>query len=332
MHRRPLPYLLLAASFAVAVPAAAEPPKPATGAAGIKQKDHADDLFDQAGDARDAGRFADAERLLLEAWSLKQTHDVAANLGLVQLKLGKLPEAAQHLAWALQHFPPSESAKARKALGQELATVRAKIGALRIQPSVEGADVTVNGQLVDATALADEVFVQPGTVTVTASRPGYLTASQTLTVTADAETQRVSLVLVPRGDQSNKRSVVPGAVLGGVAGAALVTGIGLTVGGAIKHASSTSLGQAITQAHHSCVTNALNFDPQCDALASTTSTADTLNHVGIGVLVGAGAAAVGSVAYFLWPESKPSARPAGGIHVAPTVSTSGGGILFSGAF
>jgi hypothetical protein len=140
----------------------------------------------------------------------------------------------------------------------------------------------------------------------------------------------VTLTLVPVAPPH--RSVVPGAVLGGVAGAALVTGIAVIAVGANKHASDVSLGQAITQAHRSCVVNAANFDPQCSTLESMSSAADTLDRAGVGLLVGAGAAAVGSVAYFLWPQSKPPAPVSGGVRVVPMVSTTVGGVFISGAF
>jgi hypothetical protein len=198
-----------------------------------------------------------------------------------------------------------------------------------VRVNVDAATVTVNGRDAGAAPLAEAVFVEPGTVTVRATRDGYVTVEQTFAV-AKGATQEVSLTLMPVPVE--RRSVVPGAVLGGVAGVAFVTGIGLMVGGALKHASNTSLNHAITQAQHSCVPGAMNLDPQCGALASGASTADTLNHVGIGVLVGAGAVAVGSVAYFLWPQSKPSASHEGGFRFVPTASTNGGGVLLSGTF
>jgi hypothetical protein len=332
--RFPLPVLLLSAAVLSTGTTALAGPTPAAPrgapATPSKPKDRADDLFDQATAALDAKRFPEAEAKYEEAWGLKQTYDIAGNFGVTKRLLGKNREAAQLLTWALQHMPPTEGSSTRKGLEQELQKARAEIGALRVRVNVDAATVTVNGRDAGPSPIADEVFVDPGTVNVQARRDGYVTAEQTLAV-AKGDAREVTLALAQVTVQ--RRSIVPGAVLGGVAGAALVTGIGLMVAGANKHASNTSLNQAITQAHHSCVTDATNFDQQqCEALASGAATADTLNHVGIGVLIGAGAAAVGSVVYFLWPESKPSAQRAGGIHVAPTVSTSGGGMLFSGAF
>ena len=117
MHRF-LTNLLIAATLSVSgVARANDGPKLAAGpgapTAATKPLDHADELFEQAVTAYDAGRLADAEAKLAEAWGLKRTHDIAGNLGVVELKLGKYPEAATHLAWALQHFPPTEADQAR---------------------------------------------------------------------------------------------------------------------------------------------------------------------------------------------------------------------------
>jgi hypothetical protein len=294
-----------------------------------KTKDRAEELFDQATAAFDAKRYAEAEAKYEEAWRLKQTYDIAGNLGVTKRQLGKNREAAQHLAWALAHMPPSEGPSTRKGLEQEFQKARATVGAIRVRVNVDAATIMVNGRDAGTTPLADDVFVEPGAVRVQAKHDGYVTVEQTLTV-AMGTTGEVSLALVPV--PAERRSIVPGAVLGGVAGVALVTGIGLMVGGAVKHANNTNLNRAITQAHHSCVTGATNLDSQCGALASGASTADTLNHAGIGVLVGAGAAAVGSVLYFVWPQSKPSASREGGFRFVPTASMNGGGVLLSGTF
>jgi hypothetical protein len=111
-----------------------------------------------------------------------------------------------------------------------------------------------------------------------------------------------------------------------------VTGIVVVAVGANKHASNTELNQAITQAHRSCVPGAANFDPQCSALKDSASTADTLGRAGVGLLIGAGAAAVGSVVYFVWPESTTRSPTSTAVRVVPMASATSGGVLISGSF
>jgi tetratricopeptide (TPR) repeat protein len=152
---RVLPKLLVAATLCMSARALADGPKPgATPAAPASAKaapDRADELFEQGAAAYDAGRLPEAQTKLEQAWALKKTHDIAGNLGVVELKLGKYPQAAEHLAWALQHFPPTEADQAKRGFEKQLAKARAEVGALRVRVSVDGAEVTVNGRAVGAT-------------------------------------------------------------------------------------------------------------------------------------------------------------------------------------
>jgi tetratricopeptide (TPR) repeat protein len=317
--------LLAASTLCVTTAAFAEPPKPEAPQAAPKAPGSADKLFDEAAAAFDAGRYAEAEAKLEQVWALKQTYDVAGNLGVVQAKLGKYAQAAEHLAWAIQHFPLTEPAKARRGFEQELEKARAQSGTLRIQVNVDGAEVAVNGRKVGVAPVADEVFIEPGTVSATARRDGYTLAQQSVTV-AKGEARTVSLALVPI--EIKRRSVVPGAVLGGVAGAALVTGVALVVSANSKYAEAETLRNEIVMAGTRCVAGAA--DPRCSQLYSTASTSDAFHNAAVGVLVTAGAAAVGAATYFLWPTASASPR-SGAVRVTPLVSTTGGGLVVWGA-
>jgi len=333
MHRL-LPICLIAATLSVSWMARANPgSKPAAGpgapTAATKPLDHADELFEQAVTAYDAGRFADAEAKLAQAWAIKRTHDIAGNLGVVELKLGKYPEAATHLAWALQHFPPTEADQARQGFQRDAAKARAQSGTLHIQVSVAGADVSVNGLSVGTSPLAEDIYIAPGNANVVARLDGYMLAQQAVEV-AKGEARDVSLSLVLSGGKPKGRSLVPVVVLGGAAGAALVTGIVLLVRGAAKRGDARTGYEAITNAHHSCVDNAANYDASCPALNDTALSAGTFHNAGVGVLVGAGALAAGAAAYFLWPASTPTKPSA--LRILPTTSTTSAGLLFSGSF
>jgi PEGA domain len=316
---RPLSTLLIAVVLSVSGLTRADAPK---------ATDRADELFEQGASAYDAGRYADAHAKLEGAWALKKTYDIAGNLGVVAAKLGRYGQAAEMLSWALQHFPPTETNKARRGFEQELEKARAQVGTLRIRVSVDGAEVSVNGRAVGAAPL-DEVFVEPGTVGVRVKRDGYQPVERSITVAKGGRAEASITLLL---EAAPRRSVVPGAVLGGVAGGALVTGVALVAVAANKHATDTSLNNQITQAHGSCVAGAANLGPQCATLQSTSSSADALSRAGVGMFVVAGAMGAASIAYFLWPQSRPSATTSGGLRVLPTASPTGGGLLLSGAF
>lgn len=331
MFQRPSAYCVTLALLCAGAPVfAGDAHKPPPTSAPVA-RDRADEVFRQALAAYDAGRLSEAERLFLQAWEQKQTHDIAGNLGVVELLRGKPRDAAEHIAWALRHMPPTESSKMRKGLEGELQKARLRVGALRVRSNVDGARVTVNGRNVGKSPIAEEVFVDPGVARVEAHRDGYSAAEQSVTI-GKGEAREVALTLVAAPIEAPKRSIVPGVVLGSVAGAALVTGVVLVGVAASKRSTAIDLNGAISKAGHRCVVGAANYDARCANLESSASAADTLVRVGAGVLIGAGAAAVGSLVYFVWPASKPAAGPAGAFRVVPAVSKSGGELLFSGAF
>jgi tetratricopeptide (TPR) repeat protein len=320
-------YLLTAAClFTAAYPleACAQPKPPV--AAQVAQ------LFEQAQAAFAKGDKQGACDAYKAAWALQKSYDIAGNLGNVEVKLGKYRDAAEHLAFALDNFPPTGEPATQKAIEKKLADVLKEVGRVRVRVTVNdastsGASVTVNGTPAGTSPIAGTLFVAPGTVVIEAKLPGYLDAHQELAVAKGSE-QAVTLALVPLA--APRRSVVPGAVLGGVAGAAAVTGAVLLAVGASKLSTSRSLNQQIAAAHDSCVPG--HLDPLCSTLQSTASLSDSLEHAGVAVLIGAGAAAVGSALYFVWPESKPRTPTAGGIRVVPTATATSGGVLLSGAF
>jgi hypothetical protein len=311
----------------------AQAPKPDTrsGSADVRPKvqDPADDLFAQGAAAYHAGRLAEAEDKLGQAWALKKTHDIAGDLGLVELKLGKLTLAAEHIAWALQHFPPTESDQTRQGFAEMLANLRLQVAALRVHVNVGGATVLVNGRsLGTAFTIADEVFVDPGTIHVTARYDGYQAAEQTLSL-AKGDARDLSLKLDPIAVEPARRSIVPAAVMGGVGGAALVTGAVLLGLGVSKRSDFLSLG---AQTNHTCVVHAPAPQGVCAQLASEATQADTLGNGGIVALVVAGAAAVGVITYMLWPTSRRDAGSGRSIRVVPLASVNGGGVVLSGSF
>jgi hypothetical protein len=331
LHRTSARCLALALLCAGAPAFAADPPKAAPATAPTA-RDPIDDVFRQGLAAYDAGRLDEAERLFQQAWAVKKTHDIASNLGVVELLRGKPRDAAEHITWALQHWPPTESAKMRKGLEGELQKARLQVGALRVRVNVDGADVLVNGRVVGKSPIADELFVDPGAVKVEARLDGYTPAGQSVQL-GKGDTREVALELTPDAVPPQRRSVVPGAVLGGVAGAALVTGIGLFAGGRAKGASGASERDAILAAHHSCVMGASNYDGRCPDVESTATAANTFQKAGVGLMVGAGAVAVGTVLYFVLPTPGSGAgAKSGGLRVSPTLSLNGGGVVLSGAF
>ncbi|MFO0761135.1 MAG: PEGA domain-containing protein [Byssovorax sp.] len=313
-------------ALAGAGPSSGSPPQ---GAA--PSRDRADELFDQGTAAFDAGRWSEARSKFEQAWALKQTHDIAGNLGIAEVQLGKFLNAAEHLAWALDHLPPTESSATRKGLEQALEKARSQVGVLRLRVNVDGAAVVINGGAVGVVAKGKTLFVEPGAVTVSVQKEGYLEARQTITVPR-GEAREMSLTLAPTPGSGEKRSLVPGVIMGGVAIAALAAGAGLLVDAGAKGATAKELSDSIAGAGHGCAEGTPAYDSRCPELFSTASAGDSRHSAGIGLAVGGGAAAVAATVYFLWPTSRANVTGPKAMRVAPAVSTTTGGLLFSGTF
>lgn len=339
--------LLLGAAVLTSAPARSQ-----STPAGSEASQHADALFRTGKELYKSGKLLEAYEAYRAAWRLKQTYDIATNLANTEFQLAKMRDAAEHYAFSIKNFPPTGGKAQLEAIKGQFDEVRRQVGALAITVNVEGAEVSIDGASIGRAPFVDEQYVAPGARTVVAKLSGYEPVKQTIQV-AKGAAQPVTLTLVavaaapsstgepgagpavgttvaPTRDRAPARSIVPGVVLGGVAGAALVTGVALLIEGGLKRGDAHDVSDAIRSAQHSCVTGAGNFDPRCPQLNDTALSAGTFHNVGVGFVVGASAVAVGSAAYFLWPMLT-SRRPSA-LRVSPAMSATDAGLLFSGTF
>lgn len=167
--------------------------------------DDARTYFDRGVTAHDQGKLAVAHEMFERAWEIKRTWDVAANLGILEHKLGRNVQAAEHLSFALAGLPPSEEDDVRKGLEDELAPVLAAVVKITVRTAVPGAEVRVDGETKGVTPLDGPVFAAPGSkIVVELRKDGYEPASQRIEAKA-GEAKDVSFVmrqLPPRTERS----------------------------------------------------------------------------------------------------------------------------------
>ena len=318
----------------------------------------AEGLFQQGIRLYSDKKWAEAEAVFREAWALNPTFDVAYNLGSAEHRVGKFAEAAEHLAFALRHWPLiGATTGLRGTAEQRLKEAREKVGALRVTVSVAGAEVFVDGRSVGVTPLEGEVFVAPGEHGIEARREGYETARKEISATAGAavEVELAPAVkpevapgpvgapvtaMGPVGAARSEaqpvpppaeRSLVPAIALGGVAVVGLGVGIGLLAAAGGEASTAEEQHASILRAGRSCVGGAGNYDAQCPELDDVSDRADTLHNAGVGMLIGAGVAAAAAGAYLIWwpaPAGSASAR----VRAAPAMSATGGGVVVVGGF
>jgi tetratricopeptide (TPR) repeat protein len=299
--------------------AKAEPVNPPT--------DHATTWFEKGTSAHQAGKFAEAEEMFLKVWAVRKAWDVAANLGLAQVNLGKHAAAAEHLSFALRWFPASEAAGTRAVLERRLATSQAEVGALKIVVNVSGAEVRTGGDLKGTTPLDHEIFVAPGNVTVEVRKEGYETVRRTITI-EKGQNETLSIELRPA---ATERSKVPAYVVGSVGLAGLVVG-GALIGTAF--AQRSDLAAKLPRDGNGnllCARAAPDPHPECPALRAQATQLDAIGNAGIGTAVFGGIFVAGAVAYYLWPAAKASPSHSMG-HILPVAGREGGGIVWMGSF
>jgi hypothetical protein len=108
-----------------------------------------------------------AKDLFDEAWRRKQHYQIAANLGMAELKLGKYKDAAIHLTYYLKNARGMNQADWEQGQAM-LKEARANIGAVDIIVDRPDVEVFVDGKSIGRSPVKGLVFVDPGLCTVSA--------------------------------------------------------------------------------------------------------------------------------------------------------------------
>jgi PEGA domain len=330
----PLVLVLTLAPAAMAVASIAHADPPAVFIVSEKQaSDRADELVNRALALGNKDRYAEAEPLLREAWELKHSYDIAANLGIVQANLGKWREAAEHLAFALKTFPTNGKPEHRKLGELTLASVLTHVGALTIKVNVDRAEVFVDGRSLGVSPLSDVVFLDPGERTIEARRSGHATVTRTVNAQAGTATE-TTLELreaVPAGPPPWKPGpalIIPAGVL---AVGGLAAGIGLTVAANGKGADRAALLGKIGAT--GCAQSASANAPDCATLLSEAKSQSTLANGAVGAFVAGGALALVTGSLVAWAGIKrPPPRDGLRLQVAPALGATERGVVVRGTW
>jgi hypothetical protein len=298
--------------------------------------DRANLLFRKGKAAFNDNKYQDALRIYSEAWRLKQSPDIAANLAQTESELGKHRDAAEHYAFALAHLLPSTTDEQKKALADGLAVEKKEVGTLHLTLEPADSALTVDGVPVTLPAIGD-IFVEPGEHDCSVTHEGYALAEQPAHV-SKGSSQVLWIRLAPVGGvpntrsapasggapnvsdsapnvtdsgppesrEASQRSLVPALVGGSVVVVGAAVGVAFLLS---ANSSQTSADQikASLPGGNSCGTGT-TFASQCGALHDKNSAIDSAHTVeAVGFAV-AGAALVGTALYLLWPHAATTAR------------------------
>jgi hypothetical protein len=315
--------LMLAGLFAGTFAAPAALAQPAASAQVQYRKAH---------EAIKAKKWNEARELLIDLWGRAQTYDVAASLGQVEYWLGNYASGARYVTFALQNIPPAEKPEMSEELEAALDELKTKLGTVRVLVSQAGAEVRVDGQVVGTSPLASSVYLDPGPHRFealmagaraeasldAAAGQGYvvdlkLSAEPPATNVGPPPTQdpRAAHEAAP-ADGAGKKSLIPLYVAGGVAVAALSTGIAFTVVASKTSDRIEALQRQVGEDGCSGRTP----PAACRELADEAEKRDSQKNISYASFAVAGAAVLGGAAYLLWPND-PAPRASVGISRLP---------------
>ena len=286
-------------------------------------------------------KWAEAETAFLAAWALNPTYDVAANLGQTQYHLGRYRDAAEHLDFALRHWPLIGKPEPRKLAEDRLAELRTMVAMLKIDIKAEHADLYVDGKLVGQSPMKGEVFVEAGVHKIEAKHELY--GAETLAVSATmgaTETVRFALgevvasasavpsggPVVPPPDKRRTPVIVTGSVL---AGGGLIAGAVLA---AVSEGKASTAGVLMNQIEQKSGKNACGAGPvpaQCAALHAAREPQYAFGNAALWTFVGAGTVGVATMVYAL---IAPRRAQTTGLRVVPAVAPQGAAAVVSGTW
>jgi hypothetical protein len=319
-------------------------------------------LMNEGSAAFAKGDLEKAHAALKKAWEIKPLALTAANLGEVEIKLGRYRDAAEHLQSFLQNAPSNVLDK-RAGAEQKLAECRKHIASVEVTANVDGAQVTLDGLDIGHTPLLNQLFLDAGIHALKVTHASYQPETRTFTAEAGSDLElRFKLsgeppVPVEPARTVQKSSVSPATsertgshtrtwvVLGGSAATAISLGIGVALqirASSLGDDAKFTLAQVDTlstvsqvSSHGECSSRTGAAQDLCNQLHSTIRRQDSAFNLSIDAIVTAGVLGVATVAtYLLWPQetSKPEQKKQARFQVAPWSANKGVGLSAIGGF
>lgn len=295
-------------------------------------QESAESLFKEGVAAAEAGQADLAYQKLSAAWKLKQTFDIAGNLGVIENALGKHRDAAEHIDFAIKNLPASAEASARADLTNLLDELKKKIGTLEIN-APEGAAVELDGTALGNAPIAGDRYVDPGKHTLVGKKQGLKDGTVEIEVVA-GERKAVSIELAapvaPKVDEDSGRPLWPAFLGFGFAAA----GIGVGVAGFVLSAQAGSdtddLAAAIVSSKQFCVPEGAQPNAQCEEAVSSYGDSETFRGMGIAGMAVGGAALAVAITYMVLPDDSKAGAEKPAAAFTPWVAPGAGGFVITG--
>ncbi len=228
---------------------------------------------------------------------------------------------------------------------------RARVATIGIEIDVQEANVTLDGLALGHAPFADPIFVAPGQHTFTAQTPGRAPMRREIDVKAGEVTALVLRVVPLRADAigydaavdpipppTEPRSRSTPLMLGGasIAFVAFTTALALNL---VANANANSAIRAQASIHQAggassaCTAPSPLYARDCSTLHDALAARDTYANLAVAGYVVAGAAAVATIAYVVWPARGPEKHGwTATVRPSPMVGAGTGGLQLTGKF
>jgi hypothetical protein len=300
-----------------AQPTRPSPSDPTTSATRSK----VEQLFKDGVASEDKGDLLGAYTAYLAAWGLDRKWALAANLGNVEVQLGKHRDAAEHLAFALRTMPKDRLSDMRERIEQELRAAKSHIVLVTVRVDTDGAEILVDGKSAGRSPLDGDLFLEPGRRVIEARYGSRVSravvdaaagASKQIDLrleakeTAAAPTAEPAAKLTAAGSaetvpaRPSRVEPVPVVVGSLIAAGGLAVGVGFLL--AAKSTKDERTGvYAGLPGNSPCGAGTPNA-AQCARVDSLTSDIDRQRNISTAGFVVFGVSAVATLTYVLWPR------------------------------
>lgn len=312
-------------------------------------------LYKKAQAAFESSDYQQARGLLLKAWAIQPSPEIALSLGQAELELKRYRDCAEHLDYAIRNIAPTASQSVLEMAKKALAESKTQLAVIRVTTNREGADIRVNGKLVGQAPLGSPLFLEPGTHEIAAhfgnsgiTRPVSVEAGQesSLSLPIVAQPNRNDSPWAsgaPRAtpfqpaagpiapDHPQQRSFVPLIIGGATVLLGLTTAIVFRIDSDSEFNNANALRARLAQS--GCQGAAAAAD-DCAALMTASQNGDhsrNLSTVGLAIATGA---LLGTVAYWYWPKpgANSTAQTSDWLKLSAGFAGQSSGILLSGEY
>ncbi|HEY3803259.1 MAG TPA: PEGA domain-containing protein [Kofleriaceae bacterium] len=290
-----------------------------------EEAEHKGDADAARGHAADAkAQWTAAETAYRQALDASDDVTIDYSLAIVEDKLGHPADAYKHLQIVARADVKPDL---MKKVQTKIDDVASRIGIVKLTVRPDGTQVSVGGNVVGTTPLADPLVLAPGTYTINLTAQGYQPKNVELKVLAGSEIER-----------KDKLDAVPVAIATKIQEppaapppAKRVSYVPLIVGGTVTFGlivTATFTGIAAIHQHD------IYVDPATDETdrKQAQSTGRLEAHLTDGFIVGAVAAAAATASWYYYQKVTSATESPSKVAVAPWVQPDASGLVVAGSF